>query len=182
MKVADFDMTNLHQHCPPGFKQYNDPIRARGHTQNTGGCQSLYFPIQGISYRKVCGQVIGYQVGTPSAFGSRSNDIEGAYVEGVSITHGSNPQNHIWTFANDVYESDSDTHQLGNPCPCTSSCSLMQVPNFVGSDYFCDMGANQTWSFSLFPEDPLWMEMESEYLLHFQQSAMVLQRAVRVNH
>ena len=21
MKVADFDMTNLHQHCPPGFKQ-----------------------------------------------------------------------------------------------------------------------------------------------------------------
>lgn len=32
----------------------------------------------------------------------------------------------------------------------------MRVPSFVGSDYFCDTGASQSWSFSLFPEDPLW--------------------------
>ena len=156
MKVADFDMTNLHQHCPPGFKQYNNPIRACGRTLNTGGCQSLYFPIQGVSYRKVCGQIIGYQVGTPSAFSSGSTNIEGAYVDGVSITYGSNPRKHIWTLANDLYESDSNTNHNRYLCPCTSSRSPMQVPSFVGSDYFCDTGANQSWSFSLFPEDPLW--------------------------
>ena len=156
MKVADFDMSNLNFHCPAGFKQYNNPIRACGRTLNTGGCQSLHFPVQGVSYSKVCGQVIGYQVGTPSAFSSASTNIDGAYVDGVSITHGSNPRKHIWTFANDLFERDTDTTLNIYLCSCTSSRNPMQVPNFVGSDYFCDTDASQNWSFSLFSEDPLW--------------------------
>ena len=156
MNVADFDMTNPNQHCPSGFNQYNSPIRACGRTLNTGGCQSLHFPIQGVSYYKVCGQIIGYQLGTPSAFSSGSTNIEGAYVDGISITHGGNPRKHIWTFANDLFERDNDTGLNRYLCPCTSSRSLMQVPTFVGNDYFCDTGASQIWSFSLFPEDALW--------------------------
>ena len=47
----------------------------------------------GYTYTKVCGRVIGYQVGHPDAFHS-SKSIDKAYVEGVSITHGS-PRSHI---------------------------------------------------------------------------------------
>ena len=48
-------------------------------------------------YSRVCGRVIGYQFGSTDAFRSRLTNIDQvAYVDGISITHGS-PCNHIWT-------------------------------------------------------------------------------------
>lgn len=43
---------------------------------------------------------MGYQDITPDAFGqpSQPTSIESAYVEGISLTHGSSPHKHIWTF------------------------------------------------------------------------------------
>ena len=44
-----------------------------------------------IPYQRVCGKVIGYQEGTTDAFNNfRSHSIEGAYVDGVILTHGHN--------------------------------------------------------------------------------------------
>lgn len=156
MRVANFDMSDSNQNCPQGFSQRSSPIRACGRTLRSGGCQSMYFSAGGVKYSKICGQVIGYQFGTPSAFSGGSTNIDGAYVDGVSITHGSSPRKHIWTFANDLFERDDDSGLNVYLCPCTSQHSPMRIPSFVGNDYFCDTGASTTWSFTLFPGDPLW--------------------------
>ena len=102
MRVANFDMSDPHQFCPPVFQERNAPARCCGRTLNTGGCQSMVFDTKGVTYSKVCGRVIACQYGTPSGFytpysGSNSNSIEHAYLEGVSFTHGSNPRKHIWS-------------------------------------------------------------------------------------
>ena len=164
MKVADFDMSNPHQDCPPGFQERSAPARCCGRTLNTGGCQSMVFDTQGVTYSKVCGRVIGYQYGSPSGFytpysGSNSNSIDHAYLEGVSITHGSNPRKHIWSFANGLMEADGfDSNR--HICPCASPNSQMQsyIPSFVGNDYFCETGATTSWRSNAFytPSDPLW--------------------------
>ena len=164
MRVANLDMSNPHQDCPPGFQERSAPARCCGRTLNTGGCQSMVFDTQGVIYSKVCGRVIGYQYGTPSGFytpyiGGDSNSIDNAYLEGVSITHGSNPRKHIWSFANGLMEADgfqSNQHI----CPCASPNSQMQsyIPSFVGNDYFCETGATTSHRVNTFytPSDPLW--------------------------
>ena len=163
MKVADFDMSDPHQDCPPGFQERSAPSRCCGRTLNMGGCQSMVFQTQGVTYSKVCGWVIGYQYGSPSGFytpgaGSNRNSIDHVYLEGVSITHGSSPRKHIWSFANGLMEADGYN---GNRhiCPCASTNSQMQqyIPSFVGNDYFCETGATTSWTVNTFytPSDPL---------------------------
>lgn len=43
--------------------------------------------------------------------------IDGAYVDGLSITHGINPRHHIWTYA--AGNSENGTHDAN--CPCHGS-------------------------------------------------------------
>ena len=78
------------------------PLRTCGRP-GPAGCVSITFPVHGIEYSQVCGRVIGYQDRTPGAFEpyyrDRSITIDDVYVEGVSITHGRSPRQHIWTFA-----------------------------------------------------------------------------------
>jgi hypothetical protein len=68
-------------------------------------------------YSRVCGRIIGYQVNTPDAFHpicSGPRDISNHYVDGISLTHGSNPRKHnIWTFA-------AGNNEYGDKygCPC----------------------------------------------------------------
>lgn len=164
MKVADFDMSNPHQYCPYGFQERSAPARCCSRTLTTGGCQSMVFPAQGVTYSKVCGRVISYQYGSPSGFytpfsGSNNNSINHAYIEGVSITHGSNPRKHIWSFANGLMEADGfDSNR--HICPCASPNSQMRsyIPSFVGNDYFCETGATTSWRSNAFSthNDPLW--------------------------
>ncbi len=68
---------------------------------------------------KVCGRIIAYQCSSPDAFlpyfFNRSVSIDDGYVDGVSLTHGQSPRQHIWTFANAVDET-----QVGfSVCSCT---------------------------------------------------------------
>lgn len=47
-----------------------------------------------VEYSRVCGQFIGYQVSTPDAFShvtlaGGTHTIDNAYVDGISLTHGS---------------------------------------------------------------------------------------------
>ena len=96
-------------------------------------------------YSRVCGRVNAYQEGNPDAFQRSHNNpttnINQNYVDGVSITYGSS-RKHIWTFA------AARTYQLGyndtTICPCTNTASNVQIniPSFVGNDYFCEAGTN----------------------------------------
>ena len=75
------------------------------------------------------------------------------YVDGVSITYGSNPHQHIWTFATGLYE----THLYSQACQCNSGSSASPPPSFVDNNYYCKSGVNDmTHPYIFYPDDPLW--------------------------
>ena len=159
MRVAYLNMSDPTEECPPGFRLYNESgIRACGRPASApvNSCQSVKFPSYSISYSQVCGQVIGYQYGSPDGIhrhSGRSKSINGAYVDGVSLTRG-NPRQHIWTFIaglQENYFSQNGHHE----CPCAPN-SPETVPSFIGNDYFCESGSPGHWQHNIFYTDPLW--------------------------
>ena len=113
MKVADLDMRDTSQSCPSGFFYRSSPKRVCDITSN--GCVSEEYSVHDIQYNHVCGRVIGYQFDTPIAFNyfnsnnQNYNDIDGQYVFGVSLTHGSvNYRSHIWTFVGSSDETSNN--------------------------------------------------------------------------
>ena len=140
-RLAYLDMSDATQNCPFGFRLYQSGgVRACGRpVSNSGSCVSVQFPSNGISYSEVCGRVVGYQYASPDAvhsgFGSNHNNLNGDYVDGVSITHGS-PRQHVWTLMAGTYEAiDNDPFN----CPCNTG-SIQQVQSFIGNHYFCESG------------------------------------------
>ncbi len=155
MRVANLDTTDHTQQCPSAFKLKTDPKRVCVRFSSYF-CKSIIFPVHGVQYSKVCGQVRGYQDGSTNAFGERSSyvTLSQNYVDGVSITT-TYPRQHIWTFAAAHDESESDD----KVCPCTKTDTTYtgQVPSFIGNDYFCDTGTEQAVENRRFyHEDPLW--------------------------
>ena len=116
------------------------------------------YPTYGVEYSRVCGRVIGYQYNTPNAFApyflNRTVTIDDVYVDGVSLTHGQSPRQHIWTFANAHDENRSNEYV----CPCTRPDLPYTgvVPPFIGQDYFCETGTQQVASSIFYSDDPLW--------------------------
>ena len=159
MKLVSFDADNSSHSCPSGLHLLTDTKRRCVMPSDGAGCASTMFDVHGIPYRMVCGMVIGYQEGTTDAFSNHHGQysIDGAYVDGVSLTHGHNPRHHIWTFAS--AQDETDHYGSSNiVCPCTNhQTTTVQVPNFVGSNYFCDTGSEQRREYAiLYHEDPLW--------------------------
>ena len=164
-RVAYLDMRDPMQQCPPAWREITDPVRTCGRTnesvptpgtQFSGGCSSAYFSAYGISYSSVCGRIIGYQFGSPDAFApyarSRFTRIEDPYVDGVVISHGTEKQ-HIWTFVAELTEERSSD----NVCPCTNAPQTpVNIPPFVGEDYFCETAIDTDFEFVFYPNDPLW--------------------------
>ena len=74
---------------------------------------------------------------TDAFHGPHSTDLP--YVDGVSVTHGSSPRKHIWTFASGLSTSVIPGHQQYN-CPCAQSPGNAP-PTFVGNDYYCESGS-----------------------------------------
>ena len=76
----------------------------------------------------------------------------------VSLTHGTSPRKHIWTFAaaldRSFDERESENSYLPNFCPCQTNS---EPPPFVGENYFCDAGNEEfmTGESGLQPK-PLW--------------------------
>ena len=143
-RLAYLDMSDSTVNCPTGFRLYQSGgVRACGRAVSSGAsCSSFLYPSNGISYSQICGRVVGYQYGTPD--GIFNHNINTNYVDGVSITHGS-PRQHVWTLI-------CGWNEKFGSCPCSSNPS---VP-FVGSNYFCESGNNNGYSYSLFTGDPLW--------------------------
>ena len=155
-RVAYLNMTEPGTTCPSGLTQteyinINHDVCGRPNP-SSGGCDSTFFFVYILNYSNVCGQVRGYQFGAADAFYLGSNNIDSYYVDGVSITYGSNPRQHIWTYAGGVTETRLDS--LG--CPCNSGSSASPPPSFVDNDYYCESGIYSSWSHILYPNDPLW--------------------------
>ena len=154
MRVAELDMKNSSHQCPSGLRQCTDSnIRTCVRGSNSGGCSSLIFSTSSINYTSVCGRVIAYQYGSCDAF--HPFNIESAYIDGVSITHGS-PREHIWTFVTAPDERTSRV--LGDTCACirNNQRDNTRISSFAGNDYFCDTGTQILSFYTFFGDDPLW--------------------------
>ena len=158
-RVVYLDMTNPNTTCPSGWRLTSHSRRTCGRLSTSGlSCDSVTFPVSGGNYTRVCGRIIGYQNESPDAFNAYNHagvaNIDGVYVDGVSLTYGS-PRQHIWTFAAGVAEVPTSTTYRA--CPCDTAVNII-TPPFVGEDYFCESGYNSgPWSHSEFyPNDPLW--------------------------
>uniref|UniRef100_A0A1X7T815 Fibrinogen C-terminal domain-containing protein n=1 Tax=Amphimedon queenslandica TaxID=400682 RepID=A0A1X7T815_AMPQE len=148
-RLAYLDMTDATQNCPSGFRLYqSEGVRACGRTNSSGGCVSVQFPSNGISYSQICGRVTGYQYSHTDGLHS-SSGINSTYLEGVSITRGS-PRQHVWSLISGYSELSSSS------CPCNTGSSV-SVQSFIGNDYFCESGNPNTFpSQILHTSDPLW--------------------------
>ena len=150
MRVGYLDMRNASHRCPSGFQLYNSPRRCglyirrqtgyRTYKYDAAGCSQITYPTYSTLYQRVCGMITAYQKGTTDAFYNHyscNSSISSAYVDGVSVTHGS-LKHHIWTFAaaNDELRAD----QWRCPCSRCDQNITGHVPSFVGKDYFCDSG------------------------------------------
>ena len=152
-RVAYLDMTDSHTTCPSGWQLTGYSKRTCGRV-STGSntCDSATFPVSGGQYNKICGRITAYQYGEPDAFYNTGRSIDQAYACGVSVTHGT-PRNHIWTFAAGTSEGGTTSSYS---CPCDSTVTIT-IPQFVGSDYFCESGINGPYTEITFhPNDPLW--------------------------
>ena len=155
VRVANLNMADPSQQCPPNFRLYTQPKRLCGKSTNGKGCDSVKFTTNGLQYNKICGRAVGYQFDSPDGFRrfvQSDSAIDKAYVDGVSITHG-NPRKHIWTYAAGLLET---TQNSGLHCPCSSPAGG-QPPSFVGSDYYCESGLySAPWTYILYSDDVLW--------------------------
>ena len=170
-RVVYLDMTDPNTNCPSGWQLTSHSRRTCGRVStgrltcdsntncrvNTHNltCDSVTFPVSGGDYTRVCGKIKGYQVGWTDGFEAYDDGdvttIDGAYVSGVSLTHGS-PRQHIWTFAagySEYYPNRNDA------CPCDATIHIT-IPPFVGGDYFCESGKNSKDKDGFFLDDPLW--------------------------
>ena len=149
-RVVYLDMTDSSTTCPSGWKLTGYSKRTCGRASTDRyepfTCDSATFPVSGGEYTRVCGRMKAYDWGAIHAFYTYSYEqmttIDSAYVDGVSVTHGS-PRQHIWTFAAGASE--------GNPtwdivCPCDANHDI-PVPPFVGEDYFCESVVNEAWDY-----------------------------------
>ena len=148
-RVAYLNMSDPSQTCPSAWRVITtNGVRVCGRPPTSNDTCHGTFYTTGHTYTKVCGRVIGYQIGHPDAFHS-SHTINEAYVEGVSITHGS-PRSHIWTLAAGTFEASGD-------CPCATGSTNVPL-SFVGNNYYCESGNRNTTTINyyLYASDPLW--------------------------
>ena len=158
-RVAYIDMTDPNQQCPDGLNlitRAQAPLRTCSTDQL--GCVSITFPVGGVEYSQVYGRIKAYQSGSPDGFYPFFRDqdnimIDDSYVDGVSLTHGQSPRQHIWTFVAAIHENSWRTELQ---CPCTNPSFGGTVPPFIGQDYFCDTGSRDFYQQIFYPNDPLW--------------------------
>ena len=164
-RVAYLNMTDPSQQCPGAWREYNTSgVRACSYRRPVSGsenCSATFYSID-QQYSKVCGRVIGYQVGTPDGFLQFHNvtNLSRGYIDGVSITYGE-PRHHIWNYVAGHSERNSD-HTVGN-CPCSSNRGSMS-PSFVDNNYYCESGnpTDQTPLLMVYSSDPLWDGQQCE--------------------
>lgn len=155
-RVAHLDMTDPDHQCPTGLQLKASPKRTCEKFHSSAGCASVVYPTHGQEYSRVCGRISAYQESHPAAFRPYRQrnflTLNDSYIDGISLTYGMGPRQHIWTFAA-AYSDKS----LDCSCSAQQGQSTRMVPPFVGRDYFCETGSrtgNEIDEF--FGGDPLW--------------------------
>ena len=148
MRIAYLNMSDPSTRCPDGWREVQSPIRTC-RRQINASINSVNYTSYGIPYSRICGRIIAHQFGTPEGFLSfnqqnQATVIDGAYVDGISITFG-HPREHVWTFA--------AARQEERWCPCARSG--VAVPPFVNGDYFCEIG-RESPDIDFITGNPLW--------------------------
>ena len=131
--------------CPGTWVR--DP--AEGHCSRQGGSGLILestWSAQGVSYSEVRGSLTGRHYGDVNGFGSVSSDINGYYVDGLSITvndpSSGSGREHVHTYALGLTSSSAVSN--AGKCPADGGYS---PPAFVGNDYSCASGNSGTsWS------------------------------------
>ena len=158
MRIGYFDMGGNLAECPEPLERFavNGSWYCRRNV--TSGCTSVHFSTLGKNYTAVCGMVEGYQYGSMNAFEQSTASItpDDLYAEGISITHGSSPRRHLWTYVVGL-NANPDNYLAQFQCPCTVLGTTKTLPTFLGSDYYCDSGnpRNNSYEHELF-SDRLW--------------------------
>ena len=154
-RVAFLNMSDPSQSCPLQWRLYDqDSLRLCGRPAGGPGCFSVQYSTDGVAYTQVCGRVIGYQYASPDAGNhitytpTPGNEINEAYLDGVSITYGS-PRQHLWSFYAGLYS---------HICCEVRHNSNREGLGFIGNNSFCDTGNpdNRNWGGELFTYHPLW--------------------------
>ena len=154
-RVAYINMTQAGATCPMGLNQRS--FNNKSYCGNTGfECNRTMFPTL-VEYSRVCGQVRGYQYGATVSFYSyqvnTSLTIDDNYVDGVSITYGSVPRKHLWTYA--AAPRDTIMYSGLYDCPCKENSTAI-TPPFVGTDYYCESGVEHCCPYDIPSNDSLW--------------------------
>ena len=108
-KVVSLNMTNTSQLCPSGLNLTSYSRRTCGRANSSRySCSSTTFSVGGYQGSRVCGRALGYRWGQNYAFygyHQRRQDIDGPYVDGLSLTHraAGGSRQHIWTFASGLF-------------------------------------------------------------------------------
>ena len=161
--VAYLNMSDSSQQCPSAWKENttNGLRSCRRPQTSASSCLGTNYTTH-REYKKVCGRAVGYQIGTPDAFGlhALNHSIDSYYVYGVSVTHGS-PLSHIWTFAAGLTEEGVSYRSYN--CPC-SDISSQNPPSFVGNNYYCESGNPSDMHVfdKFYGNDPLWDGQQCE--------------------
>ena len=158
-RVAYLNLSDLQQTCPSNWNLTTSPVRGCGRSSTASRtCDSVVYPINGLTYSRVCGRITAYHKGWSEGFSSSfsSTNIEAAYVSGISLTHGlPGTRQHIWTFVG--AENDVDVVPFNCPCSNANITWPHYTPSFLGNDYFCDAGRHISgYDSNAFYNDPLW--------------------------
>lgn len=155
-RIAHLNMSDSSQSCPPEWNEYTTPVRSCGRKDITLGtrCDSISYTTDGYHYNKVCGRALGYRYGYTNAFHAPPvNSVDEIYVEGLSITHGTNPRHHIWTFASG---NCGDANYCLGSCPCIGGGNGFAAPSFVGNNYHCESSGPPHSGVVFLTGDVLW--------------------------
>ena len=156
-RIAYLNMSDPAQSCPSPLTEFSSGSKrvCFRNQSSVGSCDSVMYSNSQGEYSQVCGRIIGYQYGNPHGFypyHSQGYSIDTYYMDGISVTHGQSPRQHIWTFA--AGWSEGDDH---GSCPCGSPTSQATIPPYIGNDYFCETGTIPDAILNTFyPDDPLW--------------------------
>ena len=150
-------MTDPSQQCPPAWREYNtSEVRVCGRPASNGGSRPANFYVVDQQFNRVCGRVIGFQVGSPDGFFQfYARSLDQGYMDGISITHGQR-RRHIWSYVAGAFETTNINHH--SSCPCSIARGL-RPPGFIGNDnYYCESGSpvNSYLNGQFFSNDPLW--------------------------
>ena len=157
MYVTSLDMKRPYDSCPSQFKQEIAEGKRLCVKKARTGCSSQHYSTGGVEYAEVCGKARGYQYGSPDTAPyppGTYRSIEEAYTDGVSITHGSNPRKHIWTYMGGYTEYPQMTHE--HCCPCAAKGVPLKYNHFIGNNYYCESGNPSNWQEKWYLNDPLW--------------------------